>query len=471
MPAITAVWSSADTICEPRAGKPYFCRMTFTDLNLSAALLNALQDLRYTQPTPIQEKAFPVIMSGRDLLGIAQTGTGKTFAYLLPLLRQWTFSRELNPTVVVLVPTRELVVQVVREAEKLSTYQNTRVLGVYGGTNINTQAEAVLNGCDLLVGTPGRLLDLALNGSLRLKNVKKIVLDEVDEMLSLGFRSQLTRIMDLLPAKRQHLFFSATVTEEVEAFMEQHFADHAVVEAAPSGTPPAEITQRAVPVANFHTKVNLLKHLLNEKSDMSRVLVFTASRSMADRLFEQIAPDFTEQVGIIHSNKDQNFRFRAVRQFREGETRVLIATDLVSRGIDIQGVTHVINFDVPEVAENYVHRIGRTGRADARGEALTFYTPREEEALEAAEELMQLQIERGIFPENVNVSDVLIEEELPRYKHKVAVARARREPGEAFHDKKEKNKKVNRKITRAEAMRLKYGKPKTKGDKGKKKRK
>ena len=326
--------------------------MTFTDLNLSAALLSALQDLRYTQPTPIQEKAFPVIMSGRDLLGIAQTGTGKTFAYLLPLLRQWTFSRELNPTVVVLVPTRELVVQVVREAEKLSTYQNTRVLGVYGGTNINTQAEAVLNGCDLLVGTPGRLLDLALNGSLRLKNVKKIVLDEVDEMLSLGFRSQLTRIMDLLPAKRQHLFFSATVTEEVEAFMEQHFADHAVVEAAPSGTPPAEITQRAIPVPNFHTKVNLLRHLLNEKSDMSRVLVFTASRSMADRLFEQMAPDFTEQVGIIHSNKDQNFRFRAVRQFREGETRVLIATDLVSRGIDIQGVTHVINFDVPEVAEN-----------------------------------------------------------------------------------------------------------------------
>lgn len=471
MPGTTGVWSIGATTCDKPGGKPYLCRMTFSDLNLSTPLLNALQDLGYTQPTPIQEKAFSVVMSGRDVLGIAQTGTGKTLAYLLPVLRQWQFSRDPHPSVLILVPTRELVVQVVREAEKLCTYQATRVLGVYGGANINTQAEAVLDGCDVLVGTPGRVLDLALNGSLRFKNVRKIVLDEVDEMLSLGFRSQLSRIFDLLPARRQHLFFSATVTEDVQAFMDEHFADHAVVEAAPSGTPPAEIRQQAVPVPNFHTKVNLLRHLLCEKPDMSRVLVFTASRAMADRLFERLEPEFPGQIGIIHSNKDQNFRFRAVRQFRDGEIRVLIATDLVSRGIDIQGVTHVVNFDIPEVPENYVHRIGRTGRADAGGEALSFFTAREEEALQAAEKLMQLSVERISFPEGVEVSDVLIEEELPRYKHKIPVARARRGPGEAFHGKKEKNKKVDRKITRAEAVKLKYGKPKKRGDKGKKRKK
>jgi len=217
--------------------------MTFDDLNLSKPLLNALDDLGLTHPTTIQRKIFSVIMSGRDVCGIAQTGTGKTYAYLLPCLRMWSYSKDRLPQILILVPTRELVMQVAEEVKKLSAYLTLEVVGVYGGVNMKPQALAVENGCDVVVATPGRLLDLVLDGSLRLKSIKRLVIDEVDEMLNLGFRTQLNRILELLPPQRQNLMFSATITEDVEKLMDIYFTSPERVEAAPTGTPLENINQ------------------------------------------------------------------------------------------------------------------------------------------------------------------------------------------------------------------------------------
>ena len=447
--------------------------MKFSDLNLNTPLQNALNDLGYETPTPIQEKAYSVIMSGKDVLGIAQTGTGKTFAYLLPSLRLYKYSKDRNPQLLILVPTRELVVQVQKEIEKLTTYMSAVTVGLYGGTNIKTQIEAVLDGCDIVVATPGRLLDIVLNGSLRLKNVKKLVVDEVDEMLSLGFRSQLVRIFDLMPAKRQNLLFSATLGEEVETFLEEFFESPERIEAAPSGTPLENISQNAYMVPNHNTKLNLLELLLKDREEMQKVLVFVSTKQFADRVHQRLEEKFPEETGVIHSNKDQNYRFNAVKNFQNGTFRVLIATDLIARGLDIQGVSHVINFDTPDIPEQYIHRIGRTGRADKQGVSITLFTPRDEEERTAIELLMDMKIPEQILPEELTISDVLIEEELPQYRMKnISVRIPKRDNvGEAFHEKKDKNKKVNQKLRRADLMKLKYGKPKTRGDKGKKKKK
>ena len=228
--------------------------MTFTDLNLSTPLLNALADLGYTKPTTIQHKAFTVIMSGRDVCGIAQTGTGKTFAYLLPTLRLMKFSKTRSVQLLILVPTRELVLQVVEAIRKLTTYMTIEVDGIYGGTNINPQKERVEKGSDIIVATPGRLMDLILHGSLDVKMIKKLVIDEMDEMLNLGFRTQIKNILDLLPAKRQNLLFSATITEEVEKLMQIYFNDPVKIEAAPTGTPLENIEQTGYAVPNFYTR-------------------------------------------------------------------------------------------------------------------------------------------------------------------------------------------------------------------------
>src|SRR5690554_1094094 len=395
--------------------------MTFEDLNLNTPLLNALNDMGLTHPTLIQERAFPIIMSGRDVLGIAQTGTGKSIAFLLPALRQWKFSKVRLPQIVILVPTRELVVQLVEVVEQLSAYQSLVVQGVYGGVNMTTQGVRISEGMDVLVGTPGRLRDLVLEGFVSLKNTKKFILDEVDEMLDLGFRSQLTSIFDLLPTKRQNLLFSATVPPEVEALIDTYFTAPERVEAAPTGTPLENISQQSYTVPNYTTKVNLLEHLLNDESVMSRVLVFCATKRMADHLYEKLEEKHGENIGIIHSGKAQNFRFRMVNEFQEGKIRILIATDLVSRGLDITGVSHVVNFDLPDVAESYIHRIGRTGRADETGDAISFITPRDEERRMEIEQLMEMQIPSQDLPAEVEVSDLITDFDRVTVKMKTAL--------------------------------------------------
>ncbi len=443
--------------------------LKFSDLNINTVLLNALDDLGLVEATPIQEQVFPVIMSGRDVVGIAQTGTGKTFAYILPILRQLKFSQQRHPRILVLVPTRELVEQVVGEFRKLTEYMSVRIGGVYGGTNINTQKELVYDGLDVLVATPGRLIDLSLTGVLRLKNIQKLVIDEVDEMLNLGFRAQLEQIQELLPDKRQNLMFSATVTDDVEQLINQWFYHPIRVEVAATGTPLEKIFQTGYMVANFYTKLNLLKHLLQTNESMDKVLVFVQSKSLADLLFDELNKDFDEQVGVIHSNKSQNFRFRMVEEFLDGKKRVLLATDLIARGMDINQVSHVINFDLPETAESYIHRIGRTGRADAEGIAIAFVEEKDEAIWASIQKLMKKEVRLEPMPAEVKESERLLESEkevLPGMMVNKAPRPVSRK-GTAFHEKKDKNKKTNQGGSYRRKLAAKYKKPKTRGQKRK----
>jgi len=440
--------------------------MTFNDFGLNKQLQKAVNDLGFDAPTTIQVKAFPVIKSGKDVVGLAQTGTGKTIAFLLPILEQFKFSKQYEPRILILVPTRELVEQVKEEVEKLSAYMNVRVTSVYGGTNINTQKAALLAGTDIVVATPGRIYDLAMNGSFKLKAIQKVVIDEMDEMLNLGFRTQLKNILDLLPEKRQNLLFSATLDENIELVINDYFNAPVKIEAAPHGTPVDKIQQSLYLAPNFNTKVNLLIHLFQKEASFTKVLVFTSSKNFADKLHALISEFFPTEFGIIHSNKSQNFRFNTLNHFQEGVTRGLIATDLVSRGLDISDVTHVINFDLPEEAPNYIHRIGRTGRADKDGVAISFVTEKELEMLEAIEELMSMKIDQVAFPEEVVVSDVLLMEEMPvvpgvNYSPEATIKNSRG----AFHEKKKKNTKVNLGGSYKIEIKKKYKKPKTRGQK------
>ncbi|SFZ94507.1 ATP-dependent RNA helicase RhlE [Flaviramulus basaltis] len=446
--------------------------MTFNDLNLNTPLYNALNDLGFTTPTPIQAEAFNVVSSGKDMVGIAQTGTGKTFGYMLPILKNLKFSTQENPRVLVLVPTRELVVQVVEEIEKLSKYINNRVLGVYGGTNINTQKKAIAEGIDILVATPGRLYDLAVSRVLQLKSIQKLVIDEVDVMLDLGFKHQLINIFDILPPKRQNIMFSATMTQDVDVLINEFFKSPERVSIAVSGTPLENIEQSRYNVPNFYTKVNLLTHILNDTEKFNKVLIFVAYKRMADRLFEKLDEHFKEELCVIHSNKTQNYRLRSIEQFRAGENRILVATDVMARGLDIDNISHVINFDTPDYPENYMHRIGRTGRAERKGEALIFSTKKEQEAIERIETLMQMPIPFLDIPESVEISTELIEEERPQIKEHYNPTKLKDEdaPGPAFHDKSDKNSKENLGGSYKFKIAAKYKKPKTRGDKNYNKR-
>jgi ATP-dependent RNA helicase RhlE len=416
---------------------------TFEKFNLPKSVQKAIDELGFVTPTPIQEKSFSVIMSGRDMMGIAQTGTGKTFAYLLPLLKLYKFTPTNTPKIVILVPTRELVVQVVDEIEKLTKYMSVKTLGIFGGVNINTQKKAVYEGVDILVGTPGRMMDLALDAVVRFDETQKLVIDEFDEMLNLGFRTQLTALLAMMKTKRQNILFSATMTDEVDAVLNDFFDFPEEVTLAASGTPLENITQITYNVPNFNTKVNLLKHLLQTNESMERVLVFVNNKKISDMLHTRIEEDFEGQFGVIHSNKSQNYRLSTMAEFQEGNLRGLITTDIMARGLDISNISHVINFELPEFPELYMHRIGRTGRADATGTAISFITPREEEFKVEVEVLMNQELEIADFPEEVEISLKLIEPEKDKQPIKFLMKKQTLKGDGAFHEKDKKNKKVN----------------------------
>lgn len=417
---------------------------TFEHFNLSKSLNKAIDDLGFTSPTPIQEKTFNVIMSGRDVMGIAQTGTGKTFAYLLPILKQWKFSTSYNPKVLILVPTRELVVQVVEEVEKLTKYMSVRTVGVYGGVNINSQRNLVSVGVDILVGTPGRTMDLVLDNDLRLDELQKLVIDEFDEILNLGFRHQLTSILSMIKGKRQNILFSATMTEEVDEILEEFFDYPEEITLAPSGTPIEKIKQYGYHAPNFLTKINILKDLLHKDETMTRLLVFVNNKRIADYVLDTLEEDFPGQFGVIHSNKTQNYRLNTMQLFKNGEIRGIVTTDIMARGLDISDVTHVINLQFSELPEQYIHRIGRTGRAEKEGIAISLIDPKEEEKQFAAEVLMERELEILPIPDEVKIEERRLEFEKTHVKLKISTNKQKKvERGEAFHEKKEKNKKVN----------------------------
>ena len=396
----------------------------------------------FTKPTPIQEKSFSAIMSGRDVMGIAQTGTGKTFAYLLPILKQWKFVATDTPRIVILVPTRELVVQIAAEVDKLTQFMSVRTLGVYGGVNINSQKKSVYQGIDVLVGTPGRVMDLALDNVIRFDSLQKLVIDEFDEMLNLGFRTQITSILSMLKNKRQNILFSATMTDEVDDMLEDYFNFPEEITLEKSGTPLEKIEQIGYNVPNFLTKVNLIVELLRN-TEFDRVLLFVNNKKTADLLAEKLEEFYPNQFGIIHSNKSQNYRLQTMAAFQAGEIRGIVTTDVMARGLDISDISHVINVEFTSIPEQYIHRIGRTGRADKSGIAISLISSHEQEIQIETELLMNKEIQILEMPTSIEVVNRLLEFEKDKKKLKIILKTNKLEGGASFHEKAKKNKKVN----------------------------
>lgn len=414
---------------------------SFQELSIQKSLLNAIADLDFVKPTPIQREAYPKILSGNNVVGIAQTGTGKTLAYSLPILQELNYSKSYKPRVLIIVPTRELVVQVVDQIELYTKYMTVRIAGVFGGVNIKTQQALLSEGTDIIVGTPGRLYDLILNRSLQTQDIKKLVIDEVDIMLDLGFRFQLNNIFELLPEKRQNIMFSATMTDDVQFLIQDNFINPQTITVSVSGTPLDNISQTCYAVPNFYTKVNLLDYLLKDKATFQKVVVFIDSKKNADRLFLELEANYWKELGIIHSNKSQNNRLATIERFNDGQTRILIASDIIARGLDLDDISHVINFDTPKFPENYIHRIGRTGRAKKMGNSILLFTKDEEKNKLAIEKLMDKIIDSKKLPNEVVISKKLILDEQPKVVEKNPHKKSKQPSGPSFHDKKDKNKK------------------------------
>jgi ATP-dependent RNA helicase RhlE len=316
---------------------------------------------------------------------------------------------------------------------------SVRTLGVYGGVNINTQRQAVFQGVDILVGTPGRTMDLALEKAIRFDNLQKLIIDEFDEILNEGFRFQLTSILTMLKNKRQNILFSATMTDEVDEVLDEYFNGPEEVTLAPSGTPIEKIQQLFYSVPNFLTKMNLLVELLRDES-YSRVLLFVNNKKTADVLSQRLETEFPGSFGVIHSNKSQNYRLNTMASFQQGDIRGIVTTDIMARGLDITDITHVINIEFPEISEKYIHRIGRTGRADKSGIAISFISEKEEEIKIEAELLMGKEIIEQDVPDTVELVLRLLDFEKERPKQKL-ISKHKLEGGAAFHEKSDKNKK------------------------------
>ena len=362
----------------------------FTDLELSAPLLKALAAEGYETPTPIQAQAIPHLLAGRDLLGIAQTGTGKTAAFALPML-QFLAAKPSRPEprscrALVLSPTRELASQIDQSFRTYGRYLRLSHAVVFGGVSINNQIRALQGGVDILVATPGRLVDLINRRAVNLAKVEIFVLDEADQMLDLGFIHAIRKLVGMLPPKRQNLFFSATMPKEISGLADGLLKNPARVEVAPVATTVERVEQHLIHVAQAN-KLNVLADLL-ANPQMSRTLVFTRTKHGADKVTKGLN---AARLGAsaIHGNKSQNQRERALAEFKAGKIHVLVATDIAARGIDIDGVSHVINYDLPHVPESYVHRIGRTARAGAAGTAIAFCGPDERPLLRDIERLIR----------------------------------------------------------------------------------
>jgi ATP-dependent RNA helicase RhlE len=369
--------------------------MNFSQLGLAPAQLRACESLGYTEPTPIQEQGIPVVLSGRDMIGCAETGTGKTAAFLLPIIQRMTEKARPGVRVLVLAPTRELAMQIQKNYGELNRVKTNRGVTVIGGANMRTQISDLRRGAAIVIATPGRLLDLAERGAINFAQVEVLVLDEADRMLDMGFLPAIRRILSMLPVKRQTLLFSATMSSDIEKLARTTMKDPKLIEVSPRGQAATMVEQTAYPVAQ-ESKTALLLDLL-EREKFERVLVFTRTRRGAERL-SHILSAREHSVNRIHSDRTQPQREAALRGFRDGRTRVLVATDIAARGLDVDSVSHVINYDVPSAPEDYVHRIGRTGRAGNTGRAITIVTPVDESSMHAIERLTGQAVARVVLP-------------------------------------------------------------------------
>lgn len=414
--------------------------MTFEDLKVTRQYLNVLADMGISEPTEIQCKAIPRIRAGQDVIGIAQTGTGKTLAFLLPLMGMLSHAQGKGPRCVILTPAKELALQIADVARQLAGPTDLRIQVVYGGVGHRAQQESMEAGCDLVVATPGRFMELYLRHAFETKGIEHLVLDEADRMMDLGFMPQLRKLLEILPIKRQNLLFSATYPPKTEAMAGEFLLWPTRVEAAPQSTPVETIDQSGYRAPNFGTKLNLLEALLQQEDMPEQALLFVREKDQAERIGQRIAHSVTPSVRTLHANKGQNSRINAMDAFKAGELRYLVATDVASRGIDVPRLDMVINVTVPKDPHDYIHRIGRTGRAKRKGKALTLVDPSESAALKRVEQLLGCHLQLLPLPDAV--------EEVPTPKWEAqamarAIDREKRKADPtfkgAFHEKKRKS--------------------------------
>lgn len=403
--------------------------MSFSALPLGPRILQAVQEAGYTEPTPIQAAAIPPILTGNDLIGIAQTGTGKTAAFVLPILARMMANRPGKPCIqtLILAPTRELVAQIEENIRVYAKHLPLKLATVFGGVGEKPQITALRNAVDLVVATPGRLLDLIQQGHADFSGLRYLVLDEADRMLDMGFLPQIRRVIKVLPKKRQTLLFSATLSREIEGLTQEFQTNPRTVQIGRRSNPAETVTQFIYEVRQ-HLKPALLIHLLKDPS-FNTVLVFTRTKHGADRIARKLESSQIKSA-TLHSNRSQNQRLKALKDFKSGEVRVLVATDIAARGIDVDGISHVVNYDFPMHAEDYVHRIGRTGRAHAVGDAISFVTSEDHSALRSLERF----IGRGIVRKKAEGFNYDVEPQpVPEREKKERIieeAQSRPKPGE-----------------------------------------
>lgn len=386
-------------------------QVSFEDFKFNKQVLTAIAEAGYETPTEIQQKAITPILAGQDVMGIAQTGTGKTAAFVLPLLMNLKYAQGNDPRALILSPTRELAMQIEEHIRLFSTYIDLRTVVLYGGLGPKTQKEQLAKGCDIIVATPGRFLDLYLAGDINTKFLKVLVMDEADKMMDMGFISKIHRILEVVPRKRQNLLFSATMSELVRKISGDFLEFPTVIEVTEQATPAKTVSQELYMVPNLKTKINLLQHLFQDDEAFHRVIIFCKTKEVADNVYGFVSRKYGEEnARVIHANKGQNTRINSINAFKSGEIRFLVATDVAARGLDVSNVSHVINFDVPIVIEDYVHRIGRTGRAFNNGVAITFANEAESYYLRKIEKLIRQSIPVKDLPEAVFVEKTPFDE-------------------------------------------------------------
>jgi ATP-dependent RNA helicase RhlE len=387
---------------------------TFAELGLKPQLLRAVRDTGYHTPTPIQEQAIPVVLQGNDVMACAQTGTGKTAGFLLPILQQLTQAPPTRPArlrAVVLTPTRELASQIHENACAYSKYLHLRSTTIVGGVSYGPQLERLRSGVDLLIATPGRLVDHVERGTVKFKDLTVLVLDEADHMLDLGFLPAVRQLLQAMPSSRQTLMFSATMPSEIERLAHETLHSPTVIEIGRRATP-VEAVRQVLYSVEAEQKRHLLCHLLDQ-GHMRQVLVFTRTKIRADRLTRHLTQK-GRRVAALHGGKSQTARTQALSEFRKGKVEVLVATDIAARGLDVDGISHVVNFDVPSTVEEYVHRIGRTARATATGDAISLVSADEVTYIRTIERGIGSQIPRQVVKEFAPVVDPLQESALPK---------------------------------------------------------
>lgn len=410
---------------------------SFNQFALNKQLLSAVEELGYESPTEVQVKAIPPILSGNHVLGIAQTGTGKTAAYLLPILMKLKYAQGDEPRALILVPTRELVLQVTKAVEELSKFTDLRVVGLYGGIGPTKQIREVQVGVDIIVATPGRFLDIYSAGHIVVKKIQVMVMDEADRLMDMGFIKQIQGILEVVRQKKQCLLFSATMSDLVKKIAGDFLEFPVTIQISPDTKTASTVSQCLYLTPNIKTKVNLVLNFLKQP-EFTKTIIFARSRQNAETLFKILDHKLIAgSVRVIHGNKGQNNRINTIEEFKQGDVKVLIATDVAARGLDVVSVSHVINFEVPINYDDYIHRIGRTGRAFQTGASITFANPAEEYHVRKIEKLIQQVI--PIIP----IDELLISNDLP-YEEKQAMAKEldhqkRKENPDfkgAFHEKK-----------------------------------